>query len=383
MGFPSKKILVVYDHRGDDADMRLSVKHHLRALDYSDANHEIVYYNTFDDAPAMLTHDEPMAMPAWARNGRFDTVILHNTFLCFRWTDWYFYRWKNFFSWIGQLDCPKLAICQDEFDHAALLDEWLFEWNVTDVLSLYDDQRRPPLYPIMHSQAKFGATYPGFIDERAARQIACQLLPIQERPIDISYRARDLPYWFGSIGQLKRRIADVARPMAEELGFRCDISTAAEDVIVGDRWLEFLASSKAIIGCEGGSSAIDWRGEVRARINWLLAADPEMSFADVSRQMPEGWDDYRFLSITPRHFEAAITKTCQILIEGAYNGVMHADVHYIPIAPDFSNLDKALTKMHDVRAVQEMVDRTYEDLYLSGRYTYQRLADQIDRLLAA
>lgn len=383
MTFAPKKILVVYDHRGDPANMRLSIKHHLRALEYSEADHEIVYYNTFDDAPTMLTHDKPMATPNWAREGDFDAVLLHNTFLCFRWTDWYFYRWKNYFSWIGQLDCRKLAICQDEFDHAALLDEWLFEWNVTDVLSVFDDEHRPPLYPIMHSRARFGDTYPGFIDVRAAEEIADQLPPREERPIDISYRARDLPYWFGSVGQLKRRIADVVRPRAEKLGFRCDISTHAKDTIVGKRWFDFLASSKAVIGCEGGCSAIDWRGEVRSQINSLVAIEPGMSFAEISRHMPEGWDDYRFLAISPRHFEAAITKTCQILIEGDYNGVMHADVHYIPLAPDFSNLDEALLKLQDERLVREMVERTYEDLYFSGRYTYHTLADQIDRLLVA
>ena len=37
-------------------------------------------------------------------------------------------------SWLAGLDVPKVALPQDDYDHAELLDEWLAELRVTDVL---------------------------------------------------------------------------------------------------------------------------------------------------------------------------------------------------------------------------------------------------------
>jgi predicted nucleic acid-binding Zn-ribbon protein len=140
-------------------------------------------------------------------------------------------------------------------------------------------------------------------------------------------------------------------------------------------------SGRATIGCEGGSSVLDWCGEIRAQIQAMLAADPGLSFEAISACMPKGWDAYRFLTITPRHFEAVITKTCQVLVEGDYRGVLEPDRHYIPIKRDFSNLDQALKKLCDKDLVHDIVERAYADIYLNNRYTYSAFAELIDQAL--
>src|SRR5215510_12314001 len=130
MAMSPKRILLVYYMREDPGNTRLTVAQHVRALDASDTRHDIVYYNAFDDYPALELGDEPLPAPAWARGSDFDVVILHYSFLAFHWHELALIRWKRLFSWLGDMACLKVAIPQDEYDRAGLLDEWLFDWGV-------------------------------------------------------------------------------------------------------------------------------------------------------------------------------------------------------------------------------------------------------------
>jgi hypothetical protein len=377
----AKRLLVVYYNYDPPEKMRLAIQHHLRGLEQGTNTHQIVYHNTYS-VPYWEVGAEPEAAPLSIQGIKFDAVILHNTFLCLRWTGWYFNKLKQHFDWVRRIEAPKIAIPQDEGDHAGLLDEWLFEWGVQSVLTVHHDStNRSPLYPRLRRNARFYRCLPGYIDERSAKRIHAKLIQPTERSLDIVYRAAHLPYWFGSAGQRKHRVADSVVTHANKAGLRCNISTKERDAILGDEWLNFLASGRATIGCEGGSSVLDWCGEIRAKIQALLAAEPNLSFEAVSGRMPAGWDKYRFLTITPRHFEAIITKTCQVLVEGDYRGILRPDKHYIPIKADFSNIDEALEKLRDNDLVQEIVEQAYSDVYLSQRFTYRAFAELIETAL--
>jgi hypothetical protein len=169
---------------------------------------------------------------------------------------------------------------------------------------------------------RFRGALTGYIDDAMARRCATQLRPIAARTHDIVYRATQLPYWFGSHGQLKHRIAEVVGARATAHDLTTDISTRWEDTIFGDGWSDFLMTGRSVIGAESGSSVLDRRGEIQSRIRTLLAEQPTLSFDEVARELPEGWDSWRFFAISPRHLEAVVTKTAQILVEGTYSGVL-------------------------------------------------------------
>ncbi len=363
-----KRILVLY-HYPVSREMRLGVLHHLYALKNSDGEHETLYYNTIHGAPS------------WLRHLHFDAVILHNTLLCMRWNPM-FYSWKWNLRWIRELECVKIAIPQDEYDHAEILDEWLYEWEVSVIFTNFDESYRKDLYPFLHDRAKFYKHFTGYINDLLAQEYSHRLVPLEERASDIVYRATNLPFWFGSHGQLKRTIADVARKHAQTSGLKCDVSTRVEDTLTGSHWLDFLGSGRTVIGCESGSSVLDRRGEIQAQIKRLLRKDPELSFEEINGRMPKGWDDYHFFAISPRHFEAIMTKTCQILIEGHFDGVLEPNKHYIPLKKDFSNIDEVFEKVKDVQYLTMIAERAYQDIYMSGKYTYQRLADDIDHVVS-
>src|SRR5579875_4153254 len=115
------RALVVYWHpRG--APMRVAVRHHLRLLEGRGA--DVIYHNAIGPAPPWL---------AWTRP---DLCVLHPTFLSARWY-FDFEDYRRRFRWIARLGCPKVALPQDEYDHAAVLDEWLLELGVTTVFSCF------------------------------------------------------------------------------------------------------------------------------------------------------------------------------------------------------------------------------------------------------
>ena len=277
------------------------------------------------------------------------------------------------------MDCVKVALPQDDYDHAEILDEWLCDWDVSVVFTVCHKKNVHKLYPIMFRYACFYEAYTGYIEP--SNDLLCNrshLTAPEARPFDIVYRATRLPYWFGSHGQLKYEIAEIVAPRAIAAGIRCDISTRPEDTIVGEEWISFLGSGRCTIGTESGSSVIDGRGEVQARIKRLLDATPNLSFPEVDHQMDPGWDDHLITAVSPRHFEAIATKTCQILVEGEYNGIFMPGRHYIALKRDFSNLDEVLEEIKDVNHTAQIAQTAYDEIFLNEKYSYKQFARDIE-----
>ena len=364
-----KRVLVLY-WAHDPSALRVAIAHHLRALDYVPGGVHAIYVNT---------HDDP---PRWLRRLKPDAVILHTTFLCMRWSH-LFPTWKWGYRWIAELDCQKIAMPQDEYDHSEVLDEWLVELGVSTIMSNFDASHRGTLYPLMQSRARFEHAFTGYVDLASVDELdVIGVKPIERRATDIVYRATHLPYWFGSQGQLKHRIGDEVVRQAEAFGLETDISTVPEDTILGPAWLEFLASAKCVIGCESGSSVLDRRGEIRARIRHLLRASPDLSFEEIDAAMWPGWDSYAFFALSPRHFEAMTTQTCQLLVEGHYDGVLQAGRHYISIRRDFSNLDDVLGAVRDTARLTEIAATAYTEIVEDPRFSYGEFARSLELLLS-
>jgi hypothetical protein len=318
-----------------------------------------------------------LGVPAWVRRAAFDVVVLHTTLLCARWFP-QAEAVRRELDWLADSAAFKIALPQDEYDHAAVLDDWVADLNVELVGSNFGPAHRAVLYPRAAARARFLAVLTGYVDPGAAAAVAPAVRPAAERPFDVVYRATRLPYWFGHHGQLKHRIGAATSIAAAALGLRTDVSVKPGDTIHSDQWYKFLASGRATVGCESGSSALDRRGEIQAAVRRLLADRPDLSFEQVSARLPAGWDGYRFFAIGPRHLEAVITRTCQVLVQGEYDGLLKAGVHYVPVRPDLADLPEALAAIRDAAAADRMTQRAFEDVYLAGKLTYATVAGQLD-----
>lgn len=347
--------------------VRLTTQQHLDAL-AAIGDADVLAYNAVNGAPG------------WLRHLRWDAVVLHTTVLGMRWNIW-FDGWRRRLDWLADVPALKIAFPQDEYDHAHVLDAWLDDLGVTVVGTVLHDTNRAALYPVLHAKAAFHEVLTGYVGHEQGP--GATILPgaPHERPFDVVYRARHLPYWYGSHGQLKHLVGDAVLERAPGHGLTTDVSTRAPETILGGEWLRFLAQGRTTVGVESGSSVLDRAGEVRDRVSELLHDDPGLSFADVDAGMPAGWDDYRFFAISPRHLEAVATRTVQILVEGRYSGVLEAGVHYLPVRRDFSDLDGALEHLRDHRLLEEMAERAYADVVASGRWSTRRLTETLEAML--
>jgi hypothetical protein len=121
---------------------------------------------------------------------------------------------------------------------------------------------------------------------------------------------------------------------------------------------------------------------VRKKYERLITENPKMTFEEMSERLLNRWEgNIPYRTISPRHFEAAAFRICQILYEGDYQGIMKPLVHYIPLKKDFSNFDEVIRLFRDDNFRHQITDNCYRDLIACGRYSYQEFIECFDQEL--
>jgi hypothetical protein len=157
---------------------------------------------------------------------------------------------------------------------------------------------------------------------------------------------------------------------------------AALDFLIGERWYEFLARCRAVLGVEGGASVLDRDGSVRERVEAYVADHPEATFEETRSDCFPGRDlEIHLACLSPRHLEACVTRTCQLLLEGSYSGVLRPWAHYIPIKSDYSNVDEVLDALEDDALAERIVNQAYEDVVASGKWSYRSFVQDIEETI--
>lgn len=317
------------------------------------------------------------------RGGEFDAIFLDVSLLCWRWAKpvSVFEALLRDYAWVATHPAVKLAFPQDDYDHQAVLDEWLSAWGVDVVFSPLS-RFASVLYPKTALTGEIRPFLTGFVDDVDLAIAERGRLPIAERRLDIAYRARPLPPNFGELGRLKTRIAEIVAPAARRAGLVVDVSTDPADTIFGDGWLKFLGSARYVLGTPSGSSVIDARGEIGARIAAFTAAHPGASFDEITQAcVPAEASRHRMEAISPRVFETALARACQVLVRGEY-GPLEPDRHYIPIEPDFSNLEAVIARLGDHERAQRIADDCFALVTTADELHYRHAAEEIERAVA-
>jgi hypothetical protein len=135
-----------------------------------------------------------------------------------------------------------------------------------------------------------------------------------------------------------------------------------------------------VLGVESGVSAFDLEDEVLEEYNRRLALGLSVEPEDLET-LPRWEDVVYYRTVSPRHFEAASLRVCQVLFEGRYSGVLEPMVHYIPLRKDFSNLDEVLEMCRDEALCRELAENAHRDLIASGAYGYEQLVAGVDETL--
>jgi hypothetical protein len=202
-------------------------------------------------------------------------------------------------------------------------------------------------------------------------------MPLAERPIDLGYRADDVPVYLGH--NERRLLAEFFTAHAAEYGLRVDISLSPADRFREDEWAAFLNRCRGQLGSEAGGDHFTLDDDFRLKVNDFVKANPAATVNEIHAAFAaerEGGIPLRILS--GRHVEAAGTGTVQILLEGHYDGYLHPDEHYIPLKKDFRNVSEAMRKFRDDGYCARLVANA-RDVALN-ELTYPKL---IDRFRAA
>ena len=352
---------------GDFSRARQTSLHHLFCLPRYQPQNRYVLHDVADPVTPAL------------RALRFHAIVLDVTFLCMR-----YLRPRALFEaivekyfFVGASDAFRLAMPQDEYDHSEILDEWLAAWG-TDLIFSVLPRDWDLLYARTKRRARLRPALTGYVDDQDAALVSRLVRPFAERSLDVGYRARELPPQFGRHGRMKSELGRRFAAVAEGRGLRLDLSTRPDDVVVGDKWLAFLADCRHTLGSEGGSSVLDPRGEVRDRVETYLAGHPGAPFAEVEAACFPGLDGVRFFSaISPRLFEAAMVRTSQVLVRAPYLPEIRPDEDYIQLEPDLSNVSEVLDAMGDVARCERRAAACYEALIRPPTYRYSRFAGEV------
>jgi hypothetical protein len=289
-----------------------------------------------------------------------------------------------FLSFLDEARSYKVAFFQDEHHYCQNRFAFLDRYGIDCVYTLLEPEYWPRVYGKYTNVPKLVYGIPGYVSEDLVRLAAQITKPDEEREIDIGYRGRTLLPYMGRGSQEKALIGTGFLERARDSGLKLDIAVDEDSRIYGDSWPEHLANCRAVLGTEAGVSIFDTDDVVRKEYERLVAEEPTLTFDELSQRLLGAWEgNIYYRTVSPRHFEAAALRICQILFEGKYSGILEPLVHYIPLKKDFSNVNEVLDRFRDRELRRTLTENAYRDLIASERYSYARFVESFDGELVA
>jgi glycosyltransferase involved in cell wall biosynthesis/regulator of sigma D len=275
----------------------------------------------------------------------------------------------------------KVVFIQDEYDTTNTAIKWINDLGVQLVFTCVPEKYIRTVYPRTKlPHVRFINNLTGYVNDYLMHY---PVKPLSERTTHIAYRGRNLPYWYGRLGQEKEIIGRVLKEVCQQKGLIEDIEWHESKRIYGDSWYPFLSSAKATLGTESGANVFDFDGQLIAQITEYLIDKPDAGFEEVyERFLQEHEALIHMNQISPKIFEAICLHTALILFEGSYSGVLTPHRHYIVLKKDFSNIEEVLNKLHDEQLLMEMVALTFKEIILEGSHSYGQFIAYFDSIIS-
>jgi hypothetical protein len=319
-----------------------------------------------------------VGFPAALNDLRFSAIILH--YCVFGMGG---YRLSQ--DWLDYLDASgayKIAFFQDECTRCQRRFEFLRRHAIDCVYTCLEASEFDKVYGSYTSVPDLVTNIPGYVPDELPAVGRRFTIPDDRRSVDVGYRGRPLPAYLGHGAMEKHEIGQRFGELARDSGLTLDLATREGDRLYGDDWYRFMANCRCVLGVESGVSAFDLEDEVFNEYQELQKRGGEVSIGDL-RTLPRWEDIVYYRTISPRHFEAAALRVCQVLFEGRYSGILEPMIHYIPLKKDFSNFDEVVSRINDADIRRELTENAYRDLIASGEWSYKRLLRDVDGTLVA
>lgn len=309
--------------------------------------------------------------------GQFDVVVIHYSLMIL--SDHYLAPW--FRERIRRFPGLKIQFIQDDYRRVDEMRAAMRNLGIHVLFTLVPEREIPAVWPESELPAvtKINAL-PGYVGDDAPN---LRTPDPADRPLDVVYRGREVPYWLGILAQEKAWIGQGFLERAKRYGLRCDIGWREADRIYGLSWIQFMSSGRATLGSESGTTITDFDGTLERSVTRYLRDHPGAGFWEVHNALLAHHERNVMMNIvSPRVFEAIALRTALVLFPGEYSGVIRPNDHYIPLAKDFSNMEQVAELIRDVDYLRALTERTHDDVIASGRYSLRTFVRQFDRVVS-
>jgi hypothetical protein len=318
-----------------------------------------------------------LGFPEALREYEFQVIVLH--YSLFGWLP--FCLSKEFLEYLGGSgNSYKIAFFQDEYRYWPERSDLLNRYKVDCVYTCIEPAYYQDTYQRYTNVPRLITYIPGYVSDDMVKWARELTKPDGQRTIDMGYRGRQPYHYMGKAAREKHEIGTRFLELASGLGLKMDIASEEHKRIYGRQWLEFLANCRATLGVEAGVSIFDIDNVIMPQYQQMVAEKPDISFEEVYDKLLFQYDGkgIYYRTISPRAFEAAAVRSCQILFEGKYSEILEPMVHYIPLQKDFSNFDEVIAMYRDESFRRQLTDNAHRDLIASGKYSYQRFIKRFD-----
>ena len=281
---------------------------------------------------------------------------------------------KKMADFFGQ----KITILQDEYEYFLWHEKNLIALGVDTIVTCVPEAHwRDVFRDDAFGNVTFINALTGYVPDSLLDLSAPK--PLADREWTLGYRSRPVPFSYGRLTQEKLLIGQRMKQICAERRIPDNIEVTEESRIYGSAWPEFIGNCRAVLGTESGSNVFDFDGSIKSAIEAFLAENPDADFESVHERFLQGHDDTIHMNqVSPRIFEAIAMKTCLVLFEGSYSGVVRAWDHYIPLKKDFSNVDGVFSALADLPRLAAMTQRAYDDVIASGKYHFRTFIRILD-----
>lgn len=310
---------------------------------------------------------------------RFDVVVLHYSVSVIG----NYYLSVDAKKMIGNFGGKKIVFIQDEYRKINEVKKNLADMKIDVLFTCFPISEAERIYndAANNYQVKLFQCLTGYITEALIKR--SKTAPhVYDRPLHLGYRGRQLPFWYGELGFEKSNIVDRWFASVCDPDLKVDLSYDENKRIYGEAWTKFIMSCKATLGVESGASIMDFTGELESQVEAYQLANPERDFYYVQKEFLRPYEGlYKLNQMSPRIFEAIMLKSCLVLYEGEYSGILQPWIHYIPLKKDFSNVNEVVNLLKNDNYLQKMVERAYEDIGKNTLYHEKTFIAQFDEVV--
>lgn len=265
----------------------------------------------------------------------------------------------------------RIAFPQDDYSFSERLDRLFVETGIERVWSPIA-RNLEFLYPCsLRAGVDFRECLTGYWESDLTQVAESLRQDFELRPKDIGTRVRDLDPFLGAKAQRKALLVRSFANEANKEGFICDVGTSESHSFMGISWWRFLAGCRFTVGRRGGASIADPKGKFQRRYRLVQALIPNStSSLKLSLSGVGGREEHDFTAISPRLFEAAALRVCQVLEEDAYTEEFEPWIHYLPLRSDLRNTQQIFDAMRDIERCKEIADASWSRLIHSDDFSY-------------